>query len=54
MSKPMNVEELIAKLQAIEDKSLPIVTMGCDCDGEYCGVEVTKDYVYITRDEDDD
>ena len=45
----LTVKELIEKLQAIENKDLPIETEGCDCDGTDCNVRVEADRVYITR-----
>lgn len=47
----LTVKELIEKLEAVEDKSLPVMTEGCDCDGKECNVRVENDRVYITRDD---
>jgi len=52
MSKELTVQELIDKLSAVEDKTLPIYTEGCDCTGSNCDVAVYKDHILITRDED--
>lgn len=45
----LTVVELIALLNSIEDKSLPVDIEGCDCIGEANDVEVAKDSVMITR-----
>jgi hypothetical protein len=43
MGLTMTVGELIEKLQSI-DADLPIVTEGCDCDGEANSIEVKEFY----------
>lgn len=35
----MNVQELIAELEKIEDKTVEVATEGCDCDGDVDRVE---------------
>lgn len=36
----MNVRELMAALESLEDKSLDVVLEGCDCSNDARGVEV--------------
>lgn len=47
----MNVKELIAELEKIEDWGLEVTTAGCDCDGNVASVEVREDMkdVYLNR-----
>jgi hypothetical protein len=43
------VAELIEALQLIEDKSLPVVSAGCDCYGEVAKVVVSDRDVSLER-----
>lgn len=52
-SKQLTVRELIEKLQKVEDKELPVITEGRDCDGYECDVSVEAERVYIIRDSKD-
>lgn len=45
----LTVVELIALLNNVEDKSLPVDIEGCDCIGDANGIEVGKNFVLITR-----
>lgn len=50
----MTVQQLIKKLESINNKTLEVITEGCDCWGETGGVSTTIDHtkklvVLITR-----
>lgn len=48
-TKQLTVQELIDLLMKVEDKSIKVITEGCDCNGDAGGIEIEKDYVFITR-----
>lgn len=45
----MNIEQLIAALEEIEDKSTEVFTEGCDCWGDVNSVEVVDGTLLICR-----
>lgn len=46
----MSVTELIAELQKIPDPdNTPVITEGCDCDGNVFEVTVVNGHAYLNR-----
>lgn len=45
----LTVKRLIELLEGVLDQDLPVITEGCDCNGDAGGIEVEKDYIIITR-----
>lgn len=45
----LTVQQVIDALQAIEDKTLPVVVEGCDCHGECSGAQLDTTYNYEAR-----
>lgn len=44
----MNVQELIDALEAVDDKTLEIVTEGCDCFGDCVAVTIKQNRNTLT------
>lgn len=47
--KQLTVQEIIDKLQKVEDKTMPVILGGCDCTGEAGQVAVWNGDVWIER-----
>lgn len=43
----LTVQQLIDRLTALPDKSMKVISAGCDCDGDVADVRIVPNYGHI-------